>query len=410
VLGICATLALRGWIVSRGGDITFFDLSIDAAVLLQTAFIALATGVIAGVGPALYETRRLHANPLRTMASSDKVRQRWRSALVVFEIAVTVALLVVTTAMIDGYQRARTAHFGFPTRPLMSVRVENPKGVDVARVLDAAGELAGVAAAEASTGVPYHRSTTRERVASDPSGSASIVADRSAITPGYFAALGVRIRAGRAFSDLDDAGPGSAIANEALVNQLFEGRDPIGQRIWIRQKSYDIVGVVANYKTNLFVSEPEPQVFFPIGRDNSLTQVNVLVRAAGDPATLVQPVRRAIRQAAPGTDATSAFPIDQILGIMGQEMLIGTAPLFPLVAIGMLLTTAGIYGVLAFSIARRARELAVRVAIGASGWDLVRLVAAHTLRLVVVGCSIGIALTFCAGARRPRRRRRRQRL
>ena len=79
---------------------------------------------------------------------------------------------------------------------------------------------------------------------------------------------------------------------------------------------------------------------------------------------------------------------------MGQEILIGTAPLFPLIVIGMLLTAAGIYGVLAFAIARRSRELAVRIAVGATGRDLVRLVSAHTMRLVGVGATAGIAVTF----------------
>ena len=119
-----------------------------------------------------------------------------------------------------------------------------------------------------------------------------------------------------------------------------------------------------------------------------------LVRADGDPAPLVQTVRRELRDSVKGVTVTRAFTFDQIIAVMGQEVLLGTAPLFPLIAIGMLLTTAGIYGVLAFAITRRSRELAVRVAVGARGTDLVRLVTAHAMRLVFVGSILGIGFTF----------------
>jgi len=97
-----------------------------------------------------------------------------------------------------------------------------------------------------------------------------------------------------------------------------------------------------------------------------------LVRAANDPAGIIRLVRREIRDAAPGNVVTDAFTFDQAIALSGREILLGAAPLVPLVMIGMLLTAAGIYGVLAFTIARRAGELAVRVAIGATRGDIIR--------------------------------------
>ena len=117
ILGVCVTLVLRGVIVRNSGNGGFFDLSIDPRIFLQSAVIALATGIVAGIAPALYETRRLHTNPLRTLATSDRIRQRWRHALVIFEIAVTIALLVVTSTMIDGYWRVRQAEVGYSRAP-----------------------------------------------------------------------------------------------------------------------------------------------------------------------------------------------------------------------------------------------------------------------------------------------------
>jgi ABC-type antimicrobial peptide transport system permease subunit len=123
-------------------------------------------------------------------------------------------------------------------------------------------------------------------------------------------------------------------------------------------------------------------------------QLQFIIRAQGDPAPLVATVRREVAGAAAGTVAANVYTFDQIITIIGQEMLVGTAPLFPLIAVGTMLTAAGIYGVLAFAIARRSRELAVRIAIGATGRDVVALVTTHSLRLVAIGTALGIATTF----------------
>ena len=131
----------------------------------------------------------------------------------------------------------------------------------------------------------------------------------------------------------------------------------------------------------------------PLALDGAAKRIPILVRASADPAPLVEAVRQGVRDASAGNTVVSIYTYDQITQVMGEELLVGTAPLVPLIVIGMLLTTAGIYGVLAFAIARRSRELAVRVAIGATGRDLVRLVTAHSLRLVTSGIALGIAVT-----------------
>src|SRR6185295_10090941 len=137
------------------------------------------------------------------------------------------------------------------------------------------------------------------------------------------------------------------------------------------------------------------KLYLPLsGTPGAAKRMEFLIRAIGDPAPAARSLRRQIPEAAPGTVVANAFTLDQIIATAGQEMLVGTAPLFPLIATGMLLTAAGLYGVLAFAITRRSRELAVRVAIGATGRDIVRLVTAHSLRLVVLGTCLGIGATF----------------
>jgi putative ABC transport system permease protein len=395
--GVCATFALRGIVLSRmRGDGTFFDLSIDPAILVQSAAITLAAGIAAGLAPALYETRRLHANPLTTLASSDRVRQRWRHALVVMEITITIALLVETGGMIDGYQRTLNAEMGFERRPLLSAQVENTSGLATTRLLDAVAQLPGVAAVAAGTTTPFRGGGANRRVARDSAGGADVPAEEASITPGFFSTLGVPIVAGRDFAAGESPAGRMAIVNDALARQLFAGASAVGSRVFIGATGYDVVGVADDYATHPFEQRHiAPKIFLPLAPDAAATKrVQILVRASADPAPLVKPIRQQARDAAAGNTVASIFTFDEIIQVAGQEMLIGTAPLVPLIAIGMLLTTAGIYGVLAFAISRRARELAVRMAIGATARDLLRLVTAHSARLIVAGTACGIGLTF----------------
>jgi hypothetical protein len=347
MLGVCATFALRGLLVRRTAvDLTFFDLSIDPPVLLQSAAVTLLAGIVSGLAPALYESRRLQANPLSAIGNADRVRQRWRHALVVLEITVTIALLVVTSAMIGGYQRTMRAEMGFHTRPLMSARVENPRGVPTVRVLDVLSRVSGVAAVAASTSIPYTAVGPVQRVAADGTGSHAVMAERAAISAGFFSAIDVPLRAGHAFTHQDSASTHSAIVNETLARRLFEGRDPVGGRIWIAQTAYEIVGVVADYSNHPFQFEQfNPKIFLPLPEDShDEKRQHFLIRAQGDPAPLVQTIRREVRDLGAGNVVASAYTFDQIVAVMGQEMLLGVAPLVPLIAIGMLLTAAGIYG------------------------------------------------------------------
>lgn len=402
--GVAATLLLRAWVVSRGGgagDDQFIDVSINPAVFVQAALITIVTGVIAGVAPAMYETRRLHANPLRTLATSDRVRQRWRHALVIGEITITVALFVVTAAMIDGYLRLRGAELGFAIQPLASASIENPGGVAIGPTLDALSHVPGVASVAAATAMPFRRSgiggTTR--IAADAAGANALAAERAAITPTFFATLGVVMREGRAFAASDTAASRIVILNETAARRVFGDAPAAGRRVWIGDVPYDVVGVVADYAVNpMQAFASSPKLFVPLPNDGrTLHRVNVLIRAEGDPGPLIPPSRRAAEAATAGTHFESGYTFEDLLTVGAQEMLVGTAPLVPLNAIGTLLSTTGIYGVLAFAIARRSRELAVRMAIGASPADIVRLVLTQTMRLAGTGTALGIGATFLLG-------------
>ena len=279
-LGVCATLALRGLLTRTLRGAANFDLSIDAVILLQSAAVTIATGILAGIAPALSETRRLQTNPLRLIAASDRARQRWRHGLVVLEISVTVALMVVAAGQVDAARRMLTSDLGFPAASLMTARVENPGGVDVARVLDLIETIPGVDRVGAGTALPLAAGAASERVSTSP-GSATVTAERVSITPAYFTTLDVPLRAGRAFTDADAQGqPRVAIINETLARQLWGERDAPGDRVIAGGNPYDVVGVVANYASSP-MRGPVPRYYLPFPSEPAPTRLQVVVAYAG---------------------------------------------------------------------------------------------------------------------------------
>jgi ABC-type antimicrobial peptide transport system permease subunit len=233
-------------------------------------------------------------------------------------------------------------------------------------------------------------------VSATATGANAVHAEQALVDPDFFRTLGVPMRAGRAFTRLDMPQNRTVIVSDSFARQVFGESPAIGRQIWMDKAAYDIVGVVADYISTPVESRlPAPKVFLPLSPETADTKtMRFLVRATNDPAPLVEPVRRALRNASAGLNVNTVVTLRQMITVIGQEYLVGTAPLFPLIVIGMMLTSSGIYGVLAFAVSRRTRELAIRVAVGAERGNQIRLVMAHSLRLVLSGATFGIALTF----------------
>ena len=401
LLGIALTFALRGVAIRNVPTAEMFDLSIDWVIVVQAAMVTIAAGLLTGVAPAFYETRRLHINPLGAIRGSDRVRQRWRHALVVFEISTTVALLVATGAMLASYGKSLNDSPGFETRPIFSARVEQVNGINPERILERIRSVKGVASAEVALTVPYLAIGPGFQVSSDPAATVPIEARGGAIGPEYFTTLGVRLRAGRAFESRDAAGNEPvAIVNDLLAGQLWPSASgdavaaALGRQVFIERRPHTVIGVVTGYSVTA-IRPVRPMAFTPFAQlQEAPHRAEFVVRADGDPGPLTQTVRREVDALGGGIVVDGVTTIDQIKQIIGQEIIVGTLPLFPLIATGMLLTAAGIYGVLAFAVSRRATELAVRMAVGATGRDLLKLVAAHSLRMLGAGTAIGVALTY----------------
>ena len=245
---------------------------------------------------------------------------------------------------------------------------------------------------------PFASNGVATRVSGDAAGSNTVNAQLGLISPDFFDTLGVTMRQGRAFTAQDTPQTRTAIVNETLASRLIlSGGNPIGASVWSEGTAYEIVGVVTDYANDSVIARTgRPRIYLPapVAASSDLQRVIVLIRAAGEPGPLVEVVRRTIPKAVSGHTVVNANTLDQIHRVGSQEMLVGFAPLVPLIVIGMLLTAAGVYGVLAFAITRRSKEFAVHIAVGASAADLVRLVAAQSSKLVATGIVLGLGLMW----------------
>lgn len=392
-LGIAATFAIHRVILRNAQTLAMFDASIHGDVLAGALLVTLLTGVLTGIAPALYETRRLQANPL-AVAASDRVRQRWRHALVVTEIAATVALLVVAGTMVDAYRRTLSADLGFQTRSLLGVGVENPKGVVVGPVLELMKRQPGVADVAAATSAPMMGAPPDLRMVTRDEGAAAVEAEAIRVSPDFFETLGVPVQAGRSFAVTDTEALRVAMVNETLARRLLSTPLAIGERVRFDGAAYTVIGIVGDYR-RYPLSVPPPSLYLPLRPDaTAATRMQFVLRTPIAAGPLFETLRRDVRRGGAGNLVTSTLAVDQVISIGAAEILAGTAPFVPLITIGLALTAAGIYAVLAFAVARRSKELALRIAIGASATDVLGLVTRHSASLVVIGSTLGIAITF----------------
>ena len=236
----------------------------------------------------------------------------------------------------------------------------------------------------------------KQTVALDDRSSNELSVERNAVTPSFFDTLGVVMRSGRTFAEHERSESGVVVINEALARRLLGTTAALGRQIWITRVPHVVVGVVADYATTYQEFQAiAPKFFVPLDPQPRQERfVYVLTRADGNVDSITQPLQRALRSATGGNPITEVFTYLGMADVINREWLVALAPLPPLIGMGIGLTAAGIYGVLAFAIARRTRELAIRVSLGASGRDQILLVSLRSLRLVGIGTAIGVGLTF----------------
>ncbi len=393
------------------------EATVDGRVLAFTFAVAAATGVLFGLAPALAASR---ADPHAAIQEDGKgttagaAKQRLRGALVVTELALALVLLVgagllirtlrVLTAVDPGVrvEHVLTFHVGLPP-----ARHDDRAGVVefYRRLRERLGAAPGAATVGLASRLPLsgddHSARVRLPNEPDAPGSGRSVQDR-AVSPGYFAALGIPVRAGREFAEGDGAGaPPVVIVNEALARRLWPGERPaaaLGRQIIPSRAGKvprEIVGVVGDAHQFGVDAPADPEFYLPHAQD-PWPWLYVVVRTRGDPRALVRDAERAVWSLDPNVPVTQVRTMEALLAESLARRRFQMLALGAFAGVAMLLAVVGVYGVMAYLVARRTREIGIRVALGAGRGGVLRLVVGEGARLAALGVGLGLVASLGA--------------
>ncbi|MGB7023824.1 MAG: ABC transporter permease [Candidatus Acidiferrales bacterium] len=387
------------------------DTQPNGVILVFLCGVALLTGVLFGLAPALQMSHEKVGDALKeeTRTSAGGVRTRLRDALVVAEIALSLVLLVGAGLMVKSLGALLHRNPGFDTQNLMTFGVNlpatsYPKDPDAIRFDKEfsyrVASLPGVAGIANTSVVPLSGGGNSIRFIIEGQSVATGHENECAIrdiSSNYFAVMKIPVVGGRAFNESTDSAtaPKHVIVNQAWVKEYLHGENPIGKRIKFTfsptQPYREIVGVVGNIADEQLDSPEMPAIFCPFAQDAN-SYINYIVRAAGNPASVIGAIRSALR----GTDS-QLFPIQPITmdGIIAQSPSVFLRR-YPSYLIGsfaglaLILAMIGLYGLISYSVSQRTRELGIRIALGAQERDVMRLVMGQGARLAVIGVAVGI--------------------
>jgi putative ABC transport system permease protein len=385
------------------------EIRIDTAVLGFTLLLSVLTGLLFGLAPALQVSRRALGEALKEGsrgAGGEPGRGRVRSLLVVSEVALSVVLLVGAGLLIKTVVRLLGVSTGFDTSNVLTMRVTLPfaryrEDEKVAAFFEQTAErlraTPGVVSAGIISQLPLGGSNTGTVIlieGREPSAPGQgISADYRVVNEDYFRTLGIPLLSGRGFTADDRAGrPDAVVVSESAARRWFGGEDPIGRRI--REDGSDgpwltVVGVVGDVRHWGLGEEPRPTLYYPY-RQNPERSMVLVARTAADPQSFVRAARQAV------LDVDRDQPVHEVktLAEAANETIMlqrWTGTLLGIFSsVAMLLAAVGIYGVQAYNVTQRTHEIGIRVALGAQGRDILRLVVRQGLALGLVGVGAGL--------------------
>jgi putative ABC transport system permease protein len=412
--GTAALVALSPDSLPRAREIGF-----DWRVLTFTGVIALTTGIIFGLVPAIWGPRVDLTDALKEGGSRGSTGRggRLRKLLVVAEVALSVVLLVGAGLMLRSFSRLRNVNPGFHTDHALTLRVSLP--VPSGRItpadedrfvsffdrsLASVSELPGVTAAGASNMIPLDGNGTDRLIDIEgyvPRDQSDMPdAQNRQVTPGWFAAMGIPLVRGRLIERSDDEkAPRVLVVSEYFAKRFFPNGDAIGKRIRLGKLTSDfpwatIVGVVGDVKTFALDEPQQPTMYWPVAQIRATPSLAIVVRTQNDPATLTGPVREAIARIDPAQPIYDMQTLEQLVAkSLGQRRFTLTLMvLFGIIA--LVLSAIGIYGVMAFAVTQRTQEIGIRMALGARAIDVLRMVVGSGMFLAAIGVGVGLIGAF----------------
>jgi len=388
-----------------------FDYALDPRVLGFAIAATLLTAVAFGLAPALQASRPALVPALKNAEAQNDGRRRlaFRDVLVVGQLAVSLVLLVAGALLVRGLVKAHSIDPGFDPDRLATLSL-NLKMMGYSpeqatpfqeRLVEELRALPGVEAVTLASRLPLGSDINMEGILIPEiheSEDDAVAIDATWVDPDYFRALGVEIVAGRGIAKSDAEGaPLVAVVNQAMA-QRYWPEGAVGRRFYTEGWDgpvVEVVGVVQDYKVRSLGEEPRPYLHFAWAQQPSRS-TTVMVRGAGAAAPLVAPMRQRVQQLDAGVVLTDEGTLTDLLQATLTPTRVGASLLGSFGVLALLLASVGLYGVVAYAVSQRTRELGVRMALGARRADVVRMVLLGGLRMAGWGIGIGVVAAAVA--------------
>lgn len=399
--------------------------SVDATALAFTLGLSILCSLVFGLAPALRAVRPGVQETLKEGGrGSAGTRRDWlRPALISVEVALAVLLLVGAGLLIRSALELQRIRPGFDPTGVVSARLSLPAAeyrepervaATFEQLVEGASRIPGAHSVALSSQLPMSPGGNSNGLLAEgrPLSMESFVNSRlHIVTPGYFQALGNSLVRGRGFDARDRRGAEKVmIVNETLANALFPGQDPIGRRVGCCEAGPDgetpifkvIVGVAADIRSLGLAEEVYPEFYLPIAQapDNSWDWIErtmyIVARTDGDPASFVPELRRVVARLDPDVPLYNVSTMEERMADSGATARFNTLLLTLLGVIGLVLSAIGIYGVVAYFVTQRTSEIGVRMALGATPGDVIRLVLRQAAIPVTAGLLLGLAASAAA--------------